>query len=328
MAIRKFLDLTGAQHLKDKIVEKIPTKISEITNDSGFITIDQVPEGAVASTTTPKMNGTAAVGTEAGFSRGDHVHPTDTTRAAASDLTAEVTRAKAAEAANASAAAEAKTAANNAQTAANNAQADVDALEGKVGAVTEGKTVVQMISDAQTAATYDDTQVKADLATVTGKVNTLVGADTNKSVRTIANEELAAQLVPEGAKESLDTLAEIAAWIQAHPDDASAMNAAITALQNKVDTGDKNVSAYVNDAIAALNIGDYAKAADLTALAARVTTLEGTTATLRTDLTAETNRAKAAEGANTAAIEAISADYVKATELVAITNTEIDAMFA
>lgn len=327
MAIRKFLDLTGAQHLKDKIVEKIPTKISEITNDSGFITIDQVPEGAVASTTTPKMNGTAAVGTEAGFSRGDHVHPTDTTRAAASDLTAEVTRAKAAEAANASAAAEAKTAANNAQTAANNAQADVDALEGKVGAVTEGKTVVQMISDAQTAATYDDTQVKADLATVTGKVNTLVGADSNKSVRTIANEELAAQLVPEGAKESLNTLSEIAAWIQAHPDDASAMNAAITALQNKVDTGDKNVSAYVNDAIAALNIGDYAKAADLTALAARVTTLEGTTATLRTDLTAETNRAKAAEGANTAAIEAISADYVKATELVAITNTEIDAMF-
>lgn len=302
MAIRKFLDLTGAQYLKDKIVEKIPTKISDITNDSGFITIDQVPEGAAASTTTPKMNGTAAVGTEAGFSRGDHVHPTDTTRAAASDLTAE--------AANASAAAEAKTAANNAQTAANNAQADVDALEGKVGAVTEGKTVVQMISDAQTAATYDDTQVKADLTAVTGKVTTLVGADANKSVRTIANEELAAQLIPEDANESLNTLSEIAAWIQAHPDDAAAMNAAITALQNKVDTGDKNVSAYVNDAIAALNIGDYAKAADLTALAARVTTLESTTATLGTD------------------IKAISADYVKATELVAITNTEIDAMFA
>lgn len=310
MAIRKFLDLTGAQYLKNKIVEKIPTKTSDITNDSGFITIDQVPEGAAASTTTPKMNGTAAVGTEAGFSRGDHVHPTDTTRAAASDLTAEVTRAKAAEGANATAAANAKTAADNAKTAADNAQADVNALEGKVGTVPEGKTVVQMISDAQTAATYDDTQVKADLTAVTGKVTTLVGADANKSVRTIANEELAAQLVPEGAKESLNTLAEIAAWIQAHPDDAAAMNAAITALQNKVDTGDKNVSAYVSDAIAALNIGDYAKAADLTALAARVTTLESTTATLGTD------------------IEAISADYVKATELVAITNTEIDAMFA
>ena len=52
------------------------------------------------------------------------------------------------------------------------------------------------------------------------------------------------------------------------------MNEAITALQNKVDTGDKTVSAYVADAIAALSIGDYAKAADLTALAARVEAIE------------------------------------------------------
>lgn len=38
------------------------------------------------TTTSPKANGTAAVGTESTVSRGDHVHPTDTTRAAASDL--------------------------------------------------------------------------------------------------------------------------------------------------------------------------------------------------------------------------------------------------
>ena len=62
-------------------------------------------------------------------------------------------------------------------------------------------------------------------------VATLIGSDTGKSVRTIANEELAAQLIPESAKESLNTLSEIAAWIQAHPDDASAMNSAITKLQ-------------------------------------------------------------------------------------------------
>lgn len=110
-------------------------------------------------------------------------------------------------------------------------------------------------------------------------VDTLIGADTGKSIRTIANEELAAQLIPESAKESLDTLAEIAAWIQEHPDDASAMNAAIEALQTKVDTGDKKVSEYVAAAIDALRIGDYAKAADLTALAGRVTTLEGATHT-------------------------------------------------
>lgn len=68
----------------------------------------------------------------------------------------------------------------------------------------------------------------ADLFT---KVVTMIGDDANKSIRTIANEELVKQLIPENAKEALDTLAEIAAWIQQHPYDASAMNKAITALQ-------------------------------------------------------------------------------------------------
>ncbi len=65
-------------------------------------------------------------------------------------------------------------------------------------------------------------------------VDTLIGSDAGKSVRTIANEELAAQLIPESAQESLDTLAEIAAWIQEHPDDAATMNAAITKLNGIV----------------------------------------------------------------------------------------------
>ena len=58
----------------------VPTKTSDITNDSGFITSADIPEGAAASTTTPKMDGTAAVGTETAFARGDHVHPSDTSR--------------------------------------------------------------------------------------------------------------------------------------------------------------------------------------------------------------------------------------------------------
>lgn len=58
-----------------------PTKTSDLTNDSGFITSADVPEGAAASTTTPLMDGTAATGTETTFARGDHIHPTDTSRA-------------------------------------------------------------------------------------------------------------------------------------------------------------------------------------------------------------------------------------------------------
>ena len=65
----------------------VPTATSDLTNDSGFITSSDIPEGAAGSTTTPKMDGTATVGTELAFARGDHIHPTDTSRASASDVT-------------------------------------------------------------------------------------------------------------------------------------------------------------------------------------------------------------------------------------------------
>lgn len=157
-----------------------------------------------------------------------------------------------------------------------NGKADQTALEAEIARATA--------AEGQNATDIDALEGRMD--TAEGKITTLVGADTGKSVRAIANEELAAQLIPEDAQDSLDTLAEIAAWIQSHPDDASAMNAAIAALQAILDgigdteSGEKaTVVAYVTDAIAALNIGDYAKASALTALAGRVTALEGATHT-------------------------------------------------
>lgn len=76
----KFITIEKLNLFKQKIVELIPTKTSELTNDSKFITIEQVPEGAVASTTSPKMDGTANAGTENAFARGDHTHPSDTNK--------------------------------------------------------------------------------------------------------------------------------------------------------------------------------------------------------------------------------------------------------
>ena len=94
------------------------------------------------------------------------------------------------------------------------------------------KAVIDIIAYVVNNRKAVDSAIAAEAA----KVTTLLGSDTGKSARTIANEELAAQLIPQSAKESLDTLQEIAAWIQQHPDDASAMNQAITALQNLVGT--------------------------------------------------------------------------------------------
>lgn len=160
------------------------------------------------------------------------------------------------------------------------AQADLDALQQTVealGALAQKDKISESDLDEALAALIGSKAAQSDLDALAGRVTTLIGEDAGKSARTIANEELAKQLVPEGAKESLDTLAEIAAWIQDHPDDAAAMNAAITALQKQmtgIDAGEGTVKKYVDDAITALKIGDYAKAADLTALAGRVTALE------------------------------------------------------
>ena len=190
----------------------------------------------------------------------------------------------------------------------------IDKLNGD--ATTEGsvaKTVDDAIDALDLANTYEakgakDADIKAakDAADAAqADIDTLVGTDTGKSARTIANEELAKQLIPENANEALDTLAEIAAWIQAHPGDASAMNQAINDLKALVGTLPTDATAttvvayikeYADAAIAALSIGDYAKAADLTALAVRVTTLES----------------KAHEHENKTVLDGITADKVAA----------------
>lgn len=94
MATPNFLDQAGLGYLWAKITDaistsasvtekKIPSKVSQLENDSKYITLSEIPEGAVASNTVPKVDeGSGAIGTELAFARGDHVHPTDTTRLA------------------------------------------------------------------------------------------------------------------------------------------------------------------------------------------------------------------------------------------------------
>lgn len=153
-------------------------------------------------------------------------------------------------------------------------QGEVDALEGVVAELTQTVADNKSGVEARVKAIEDDylkgsdkealegaiqdnaDAIAAHAEKVDGVVETLVGEDTGKSVRTIANEELVAQLIPEAAAESLDTLEEIAAWIQSHPGDASAMNKAIEDLKTLVGTLPEGVTAttvagYVAEAVAA-----------------------------------------------------------------------------
>ena len=240
-----------------------------------------------------------------------------------------------------------------AKDAADAAQGEVDALEGVVGGMYTNAQIDKMVSDAQTAATYDDTKVKEDIAAnktavetaqdeidaleeavaamytneqidnkvagvqgevdtlegtvgtlaqtvadneadieakvkaiaddylkaedkteleeaikanadaidaheakIDGVVETLVGEDTGKSVRKIANEELAAQLLSGNADADFKTLQELAAWLEEHPEDVAEINLNIQNLQTLVgelpeDATATDVVSYIAEAVKA-----------------------------------------------------------------------------
>ena len=99
-------------------------------------------------------------------------------------------------------------------------------------------TVTQVNGEITGVAVAEDfSDIIGEINGLKTNVNTLIGSDSNKSVRTIANEELAAQLLagPDGAVDNFKTLQELAAWLEEHPESAAAMNEAITELQGTVD---------------------------------------------------------------------------------------------
>lgn len=100
----------------------------------------------------------------------------------------------------------------------------------EAASVTEGvKVVAQTQEDGHTnyTITAEGLATAASLKSATDRLDAIEGDDKGKSMREVAVEELANQLISDDAAESLNELKEIADWIQQHPKDASAMNTAI-----------------------------------------------------------------------------------------------------
>ena len=301
----------------------------------------------------------------------------------AASVAAEKARAEAAEAA--------------ALKAAQDAQKEVDALEGYVGTIPatyEATNIVafiqkraeEVLAAAQGGSSETAASVKAaldaykelndpkvaknaeDIATILGDY--LKDADKEELAENIAanageitriDNALKAAIENDGA--GLDSIKELATWIEEHGEEAAGYAAAIEALEAlvgdeevaeqianaiaeehleqfaktadiegtlaKVDT-EGTVTAAINAAITALNIGDYAKAADLTALAARVTVNEGAIADLQAADIALAARVKAMEDKVPAwdAAETNAKAYTDSEitrRVIALTTAEIEA---
>lgn len=180
---------------------------------------------------------------------------------------------------------------------------DVDAVNAKIGTVEEGKTVVQMIGEAQESATYDDTALSGRIKTI--EDDYLKGADKTElnaaiaAAKSAAVTEAVSTVLGEGVDEDFDTLKEIADWILSDTTGAAALITRVTNIENDyLKAADKTelqgaidnletfigsipegsvsttIIDYIKETVDGLKIGDYAKAAELTALAERVTAVE------------------------------------------------------
>lgn len=178
--------------------------------------------------------------------------------------------------------------------------AAINAVNDKIGTVAEGTTLVDMITDA----TYDDTALAGRVAAIEGdylKTSDKTALETKMAddISTAKTETIAAIMGEAGIDEKYDTLKEIADWILSDTTasaelitrvsniekdylkgaDKTDLQGEIDALETLVgtlpeDATSTTVVAYIKEVVDALNIGDYAKASDLTALVTRVKALE------------------------------------------------------
>ena len=177
--------------------------------------------------------------------------------------------------------------------------AAISAINTKIGEVTEGKTVVEMINEA----VYDDDALAGRVAAIEGDY--LKAADKTALETKMAEDIATAKteaietVLGEAVPEDFDTLKEVAEWIQSDTTASAQLITRVTniendylkgadktALQGEIDALETlvgslpegavstTVVAYIQEVVDALKIGDYAKAADLTALTNRVEALE------------------------------------------------------
>ena len=215
----------------------------------------------------------------------------------------------------------------------------VDTLEGKIEAaqkaattaVAEGTDAGNNLSIASAtsedgAVTYTinltDVASASALTEVKGQVSTLIGTDdASKSVRTIANEELAAQLLGETvATDNFKTLQELAAWLEGHPEEAAEMNAAIQANANAItaETAARtSADTEIKQSIATLE-GKLtgATAQEIANVKTDLSTLSGTVGTLSGKVDTNYTTLNDAITANTKSISDMDAAYkAKDTEI-------------
>ena len=219
--------------------------------------------------------------------------------------------------------------------------AEIEALKTSVGKLTT------TVGDSTSGLVKDVADNKTAIATINTKIGTIPDdktiAEQITAEATQAKADAISAIMGEaGIDEKYDTLKEIADWILADETNSTALvnkvneiygdylkKADKTELQGKItsletlvgslpeEATSTTVVSYIKEVVDGLKIGDYAKAADLTALTERVTTAEGKITANTGSIT--TNAGNIAK--NTEAIEALQAVNAEKNFIASVDET-------
>ena len=240
-----------------------------------------------------------------------------------------------------------------AREAADKTNADaIAAVDAKIGTVTEGKTVAEMIADAQTAATYDDTKVKEDIQKnaddiaelqsthATDKETLETAIETAESNANTYTDNKIAEVM-NNSSEAIDSVMELATVMQnnksaiealeeianghASQDDLDAAVERVATLETNMETkasADDLAGLTTRVTEAETAIGTKASADDLAAL---TETVGGHTEELAALTDTVGKKADASTVAELAELVGTKADTTTVDELATLVGTKADA---
>ena len=219
--------------------------------------------------------------------------------------------------------------------------AEIEALKTSVGKLTT------TVGDSTSGLVKDVADNKTAIATINTKIGTIpddktIAEQITAEAAQAKADAISAIMGEAGIDEKYDTLKEIADWILADETNSTALVNKVneiygdylkstdkTELQGKITSLETLVGSlpegatsttvvgYIKEVVDGLKIGDYAKAADLTALTERVTTAEGKITANTGSIT--TNAGNIAK--NTEAIEALQAVNAEKNFIASVDET-------
>lgn len=216
---------------------------------------------------------------------------------------------------------EVDTAVADAKKAGTDAQTSVNALSDKVGTVPTDKTIVQMIADAQAAATYDDSTVKASIKANADAITKLNGANTVEGsvAKTVKDAVAAEQKRAEGKEqENATAIASVKSRVDTFLADADLTTNAVDTLKELQDY----ITNHGTEAA-----GWTAKiSANEAAIKAEETRAKGAEGTLNTAITDEAARAKGIESGLTARLDTLEGEATVDGSVKKTVKDAIDAL--